>query len=83
MNACIVTKYLGPTNTRGSRVVVRARNWSLTLPWDYELDADANHGNAADLLAQRFGWEERGYTAHRARGPEEGTFVHVIVFNGL
>jgi len=81
MNACIITEYRGPTDTKGSRVVARTRNQSVTVAWDFELDADANHGWAADLLAQKMGWEERGYTAHAARGPEEGTFVHVLQFH--
>lgn len=83
MNASIITKYHGPTDTRGPRIIATARNRSVTIPWDYELDTDANHGWAADALAQKFGWDERGYTAHRARGPEDGTFVHVLVFHGI
>ncbi len=83
MNACIITKYLGPTDTKGSRIVVRTRNQSITVPWDYELDADINHAFAADYLAQKLGWDERGYTAHAARGADEGTFVHVLEFHSV
>lgn len=83
MNACIITKYLGPTDTRGSRIQARVHNRTATLGWDYELDTDINHAFAADHLAQMMGWDERGYTAHAARGPDDGTYVHVLVFHGL
>jgi len=83
MNACIITKYLGPTDTRGSRIQARVHNRTIILGWDYELDLYVNHAFAADHLAQMMGWAEPGYTAHVACGPDDCTYVHVLVFNSL
>ena len=48
----IFTRYMGPTNTRGSRVkAISGSGKSLTLAWDHELDSDQNHAAAAVALA--------------------------------
>lgn len=52
----IVTRYLGPTNCRGSRVKARCEAGTLTVSWDCALDVYANHRRAAALLAKRLGW---------------------------
>ena len=56
MRQAIVTKYLGPTNMRGSRVVATCQAGSLTVGWDHALDAPANHTAAARELAEHMGW---------------------------
>lgn len=52
----IQTKYLNPTDARGSRVRAWCQAGSLTLPWDFALDAPTNHDVAASLLAEQLGW---------------------------
>jgi hypothetical protein len=52
----IVTKYLSPTNTRGSRVKATAQAGSITAPWDYALDTTGNHRAAAIALANKYKW---------------------------
>lgn len=52
----ITTKFLGPTNCRGSRVKASAQAGSLTLSWDDALDIDDNHAAAAIALANKLGW---------------------------
>lgn len=52
----IRTKYIGPTNVRGSRVKATAQAGSITLQWDDRLNADANHAAAAKALATKLGW---------------------------
>jgi len=54
----IVTKYLGPTHCRGSRVKATACAGSITLSWDYALNSDANHRAAALALANKLNWLE-------------------------
>ena len=54
----IVTKYLGPTDHRGSRVKATAQVGSLTLSWDYALNSDGNHRAAALALANKYNWLE-------------------------
>lgn len=49
------TKYLGPTDHRGSRVRARhiTTRKAATVSWDYELDAYENHAAAAELVLGR------------------------------
>lgn len=53
----IVTKYLGATDSRGSRIIARADAGSVTVAWDYAIDDDANHRAAAEALCARLGWK--------------------------
>lgn len=57
----IVTKYLGPTDHRGSRVVAKCQAGKLTLGWDDALDSDDNHRAAAMALVKRLGWDAPCY----------------------
>ena len=52
----IVTKYLAPTNVKGSRIKATAAAGSLTLHLDHSLSIEDNHSKAANLLAHKFGW---------------------------
>lgn len=52
----ITTKYLGPTNYRGSRVKATAQAKSITIEWDDALNATANHSRAAQRLANDLEW---------------------------
>jgi len=54
----IVTKYLGPTNTRGALIKATAQAGAVYLSWDYALDTSANHRAAALALADKFKWSE-------------------------
>jgi hypothetical protein len=62
MSACIMTKYLGPTDRRGARV----KAWSpksssgqgpcAVLSWDHAWSVEGNHDGAAIELAAQLGW---------------------------
>lgn len=54
----VFTHYLGPTNHRGSRIKAEtsAKSFSMTLSWDYALNADANHDRAAQALIAKMNW---------------------------
>jgi hypothetical protein len=57
MRQAITTRYIGPTDKRGSRVkATSSGGLSFTLEWDDALDTDANHQAAAMALAKRQGW---------------------------
>jgi hypothetical protein len=56
MRQAIVTKYIGPTNFRDSRVKATSDAGTITLSWDDALDSNANHDRAALALASRMGW---------------------------
>jgi hypothetical protein len=55
----IVTKFLGPTDHRGSRVKATCQARSLTLSWDHRLNPSGNHLAAAKTLALNLGWGGR------------------------
>ena len=64
----IETKYLGPTNHRGSRVRARfgesGAGMSVTLSWDDALNLDNNCRKAAEELRRRMVAEGRWGGAH-------------------
>jgi hypothetical protein len=53
----IQTKYIGPSNVRGSRVKAIAQAGSVTLEWDDALNRDDNHLAAAKALATKLSWD--------------------------
>jgi hypothetical protein len=57
MRQAIETKFLGPTNSRGSRVKAYAQAGSVTVSWDHALDAFENHKAAALALAAKYAWD--------------------------
>jgi len=54
----IETKYLSPTNTKGSRIKATTSYGkdSLIVPWNYGLELEENFAHAAMKLAKRLGW---------------------------
>jgi hypothetical protein len=53
------TRYIGPGNVRGSRIVARSSSGhSLTLTWDDSLNSDENHRAGAKALVRKLGWDE-------------------------
>jgi hypothetical protein len=57
----IVTKFLAPTNFKGSRVKATAEAGSVTLSWNHALNGDRNHAAAAQALAQKYKWDGAYY----------------------
>lgn len=55
----IITKYIGPTNARGSRVRASCDASAISWPWDYALSAEENYVAAALALAKKLGWGDR------------------------
>lgn len=56
MRQAIVTKHLGPTNTRGSRVKAIADAGHIVVHWNHRLGVVENHTAAAQALANKLGW---------------------------
>jgi hypothetical protein len=52
----IVTKFICPTNHRGSRVKATASCGSLTLSWDHALNQDENHAAVAKAFCESKEW---------------------------
>lgn len=53
----IVTKYHGPTNTRGSRISAQDSDGNrISIPYPHELNGDDCHALAAAALCRKMGW---------------------------
>lgn len=85
MRQAIVTKFLGPTNFRGSRVKATCQARSLTVAWDDAKDVDANHTQAARALADALGWLEdtagRRWSLEGGAMPDDTGYAFVLVRN--
>jgi hypothetical protein len=53
----IKTKYKGPTNTRGSRIIASDEDGNkVTISYPYELSGEDCHLKAANALCAKMGW---------------------------
>ena len=53
----IETRYVGPTNTRGARIIARdSDNNRVTISYPHELSGEAVHRKAAEALRDKMGW---------------------------
>jgi hypothetical protein len=76
----IKTRYLCPTNQKGSRIKATASNGeSLTIPYDYSMNEEPLHAKAALSLAARLGWA--GHTFASGRDDNGHIFVPVTYAN--
>ena len=60
----IVTRYLGPTNFKGSRIVATACGYRVVVDIDHKKTTLENHAAAAHKLAEKLGWTK--YHANRS-----------------
>jgi hypothetical protein len=78
MRQAIVTKYLPPTNIRGSKVSVKAFAGRQTIAWDHALNDEENHRRAAAIFADRLGWLDRN-TLYGGSMPDGSGYCFVLV----
>ena len=86
--ASIVSKYSGPTNSRGARIVVKSQRSRRSYPYPYELSGEAIHIWAveqylATIIAEdrkEYGCETKGWGADFSVGVLP-TGEHVFVRN--
>ena len=83
----ITTRYLGPTNCRGSRIVAQCAARRIIVSWDYELNTEDNHKAAAKALIAQLGWDAmrwsggpRTWTMGCIHHTPKGGYVHVPNF---
>lgn len=72
----IIVKYLGPTDTKGSRWKASCDGGSCTVPYDHALNCDENATAAAVALCQRMKWHGSTIIGP-GRGPN-GDYVFVF-----
>jgi hypothetical protein len=78
MPQAIETKYLAPTNTKGSRIQVSSEAGRKTYGYDYSLDTTDNHDKAAEKYARALGWLE-GHKLESGSLKRGAVRVHVLV----
>lgn len=71
----ISTKYRGPTDTRGGRIIASdSDNNRVTIPYPHELNSDDAHRKAAEALREKMGW-----TGELIEGGTKGGSVFVFL----
>lgn len=83
----IETRYIGPTNYRGSRVVAtvcepRSQDYPIRrkiMSWDDALGSEENHRSAARVLIAELGWTKANGYGEWAVGASERGYVFVNV----
>ncbi len=83
----IETKYIGPTNYRGSRIKASCERGSITISYESVLNSEDAHIAAADALVakfvkddeKRYGSNKNPWSAPRIMGGLKKTNVHVFV----
>lgn len=79
MRQAIETRYAGPTDHRGSRVLVRSQARRMVVPWDDALDVQGNHRAAAMAMVRKLGWGSEAEWHGGATANGAGyVFVHVV-----
>lgn len=75
----IITKYHGPTNTRGSRITAKCDAGSVTIPYPHELSGEACHRKAAEALRNKLEWNTEFYGEMASGQLPSGEYVFVFV----
>jgi hypothetical protein len=76
----IETRWLGPTDTKDSRIVARCEAGRIVVPWDDSADVFHNHAEAARKLAAKLGWTRKYYgSLYGASLPGERGYAFVMV----
>lgn len=52
----ILTRYRGPTNVRGSRILVSCPGGRMRVNYDHAMNSNDNHKAAAYAMALKMGW---------------------------
>lgn len=77
------TKYIPPTNHRGSRIKASCQSMTLTLEWEDGMGVEDNHVKACDELCRRMMEKSRGggiWKDKRACGQlPDGSCVHAFI----
>lgn len=75
----ITTRFVGPTNSKGSRIIAKCEARMMIVPYDDALDIDENHAAAALKLFRAMGWDQ--YNDLAMGGTRDG-YVFVQVTKG-
>jgi hypothetical protein len=76
MYQAILTKFIGPSDRRGSRVKATAEAGSVTIDWNHALNPERNHAAAARALALKYGWRAK---YHGGGMPQGAPYAYAFV----
>lgn len=80
----IQTKYIGPTNTRGSRIRAWCDAGSVFIPYPHELSGIEVYRAAANALVTKLGWNSPYYGALVGGSlPKNNGYVFVFPEKGV
>jgi len=81
MRQAILTRVLPATNTRGTRIKATAQAGSVTIGYDEAGSTpEERHAVAANILAKKFGWDNRDYYGPLVGGVlPDGSYAFVEV----
>jgi hypothetical protein len=72
----ITIKYVGPTNTKGSRWIATAEGGhKVTVSYDYALNSEQNAMEAAKALCKKLDWKGTLAVGQDAKGNYQAVFV--------
>ena len=74
----IQTKYIGPTNTRSSRIKAWCAAGSITISYPHELSGQSVYRAAAELLADKLNWNTGNYGAMLGGCLPDGSYCFVF-----
>ena len=75
----IITKFHGPTNTRGARISATAWAGRVSIPYPHELNQEEGHEKAARALMAKFGWlKGKEFKLHCGGSPDATGYCFVI-----
>jgi len=85
----IITKYIGPTDSRGARIKAECERGKIFFPYPYELSGEACHRAAVDALTDKFAEKDEKNGIPRDRNfwksdyvtgaIPSGAYVHVFI----
>lgn len=77
----ILTKYIGPTNTKGSRIKASCAAGSITVDFHSfdAIDNEDRYNQVAAMLASKLGWTGKHYGTLASGCLPNGDYCHVFV----
>lgn len=64
----ITTKYIGPTNCKGSRIKATDGDNSVTISYPHEINSEQAHMKAAQTFMEKIGWMGEMMGGHTKSG---------------
>ena len=74
----ITTKYNGPTDTRGARIIARSPLGQISIPYPYALSGEAVFRKAAERLVLRHASRGFAFTLGSGQSLERGGYSFTL-----